>query len=491
MLRVIAVIGVGLAKVAAECPSGDAICQDQEMPSDSLLQREKRALGKELAEDSRVMAETEAQARVRLAKELNSENFTISLGDCNPMSGTKDTSCCWAKGVSCTNPPFTPEAACPLGALCTAPMNINPFAAPSYGYCQCQGGSSCQAGPLGDGCAVAFPNPFGERNETKETADLAEETARFVTAKAKDSRVMAETEAQARVRLAKELNSENFTISLGDCNPMSGTKDTSCCWAKGVSCTNPPFTPEAACPLGALCTAPMNINPFAAPSYGYCQCQGGSSCQAGPLGDGCAVAFPNPFGEKNETKETADLAEETAQVTAKAKEVPSEQKDVLVQEKVNDTKAGCYPGTKDMSCCLSRGMTCTNPPQLSSAQSTSCPVGAVCSAPFNLNPFAAPQYGYCQCQLGALCSSDGNSCGGAGSALDPFLKCSGSAQDPPNCCPRRLTCTNPPMLDNITSTTCDLGQACDAEPTFGGMAPVFGTCKCMVGTCGATGQCGR
>ena len=26
------------------------------------------------------------------------------------------------------------------GALCTAPMNINPFAAPSYGYCQCQGG---------------------------------------------------------------------------------------------------------------------------------------------------------------------------------------------------------------------------------------------------------------------------------------------------------------------------------------------------------------
>ena len=27
--------------------------------------------------------------------------------------------------------------------------------------------------------------------------------------------------------------------------------------------------------------------------------------QAGPLGDGCAVAFPNPFGEKNETKEAS------------------------------------------------------------------------------------------------------------------------------------------------------------------------------------------
>ena len=27
-----------------------------------------------------------------------------------------------------------------VGALCTAPLNVNPFAAPSYGYCQCQGG---------------------------------------------------------------------------------------------------------------------------------------------------------------------------------------------------------------------------------------------------------------------------------------------------------------------------------------------------------------
>jgi len=34
--------------------------------------------------------------------------------------------------------------------------------------------------------------------------------------------------------------------------------------------------------------------------------------------------------------------------------------------------------------------------------------GAVCSAAFNLNPFAAPQYGYCQCQLGTLSAEKKN-----------------------------------------------------------------------------------
>eukprot|EP00435_Cladocopium_sp_Y103_P018595 s556_g4.t1 len=201
-------------------------------------------------------------------------------------------------------------------------------------------------------------------------------------------------------------------------------------------------------------------------------------------GQSCGIAFPNPFGEaaKTEAKKEAEPTD-AALVASDLHEAKKS------EEALNSTVgSSCTPGTSDLSCCMARGPTCTNPPNPFD-MSTSCPTGAVCSARFNVNPFAGPEYGHCQCQLGAHCAADGNSCGGYGVG-NPFLKCTGGLQDPPTCCPKRYTCTNPPMLNNFSATTCGLGQACDADPTVLGGHPTFGTCKCITGTCGADGQCG-
>jgi len=429
------------------------------------------------------LAETAQEARVRIAKELNSDNFTISLGGCDPIRGTGDKSCCFSRGITCTNPPNPFKAAetgCPLGALCTAPLNVNPFAPPSYGYCQCQGGSPCEGGQ-----SCGMPSfPFGESKDEPKEASQKDLGAIESSAKVTEAKVGLETEQEARVRIAKELNSNNFTISLGQCDPIRGGGDKSCCFERGVTCTNPPNPMKAfetGCPIGAMCTAQININPFAPPAYGYCQCQGGMTCNGG---QSCGLNFPNPFGESKKAK-LEDDEPKTAAASAALVGSESQEAAKRSEETLNST-GSCIPGTSDLSCCMARGATCTNPPNPFD-MSTSCPPGAICSAGFNVNPFAGPQYGYCQCQLGAHCAADGNSCGGAGVG-NPFLKCTGGLQDPPTCCPKRYTCTNPPMLNNL-STTCGLGQACDADPTVLGGHPTFGTCKCITGACGAEGHC--
>ncbi|CAK9037594.1 unnamed protein product [Durusdinium trenchii] len=161
---------------------------------------------------------------------------------------------------------------------------------------------------------------------------------------------------------------------------------------------------------------------------------------------------------------------------------------------VNATKRSpCVAGGRDASCCYSRGQSCTNPPNPFDSR-TSCPPGAMCSAPLQLNPFAGPSYGFCQCGMGS-CAGDGNSCG-VGPDLpkvgtDVFATCDGRSP-PEGCCPNKNTCTNPPNPFDL-STACGIGQACDAELTtdltFSNAK--FGTCKCMVGTCGSNGACSR
>ena len=53
----------------------------------------------------------------------------------------------------------------PAGALCTAPLNVNPFGAPSYGYCQCQGGPLAGISKAGEGFSEAMGKPQGNQRK--------------------------------------------------------------------------------------------------------------------------------------------------------------------------------------------------------------------------------------------------------------------------------------------------------------------------------------
>ncbi|CAK9037592.1 unnamed protein product [Durusdinium trenchii] len=140
MLRIVLFLFSISTCTAVECQAGDAICQDQEMPSNSLLQREKRAVGKDLGQ----------------ATENDTSAAAVNATKRSPcVAGGRDASCCYSRGQSCTNPPnpFDSRTSCPPGAMCSAPLQLNPFAGPSYGFCQCGMGScagdgnSCGVGP--------------------------------------------------------------------------------------------------------------------------------------------------------------------------------------------------------------------------------------------------------------------------------------------------------------------------------------------------------
>mmetsp|Transcript_133418 Transcript_133418/g.188482 ORF Transcript_133418/g.188482 Transcript_133418/m.188482 type:complete len:210 (+) Transcript_133418:78-707(+) len=148
------------------------------------------------------------------------------------------------------------------------------------------------------------------------------------------------------------------------------------------------------------------------------------------------------------------------------------------KQKQNATVTKCVQG--DTACCFNQGPTCTNPPNPFDPNSL-CPLGMLCDADTNFNPFGTAQKGYCRCMEGGSCSADGKSCG-MPAIGDPFLKCTGTPSDPPQCCQasKNLGCQNPPL----NGVLCPFGQVCDAD--LGGVET--GMCKCAAGTCSVDGK---
>jgi len=83
---------------------------------------------------------------------------------------------------------------------------------------------------------------------------------------------------------------------------------------------------------------------------------------------------------------------------------------------------GSALGTADPSCCYgnaaqiatgSLGYTqgpCTNPGKSAGGAGIDCPMFALCTASISFPGFGTPVYGYCKCQGGMACSTDGASC---------------------------------------------------------------------------------